>query len=371
MTKRICIIGGGNGAFAAAADLTLRGFTITMYCTPKHAHGIQGLLQDDDPVIHVVGVGPQGDAHIHKVTTDLDEALEDVDLIMPILPANSQEETAKELAPHLKEGSIICLAPGSCGGALVYAKVFHDLGVYDKVKICEMNTLPYATRLVDDHTVNILLEVKCLYFAAFPAKYNEELYPLVKEAYPAIELVTDVMEVALNNGNITTHAAPVVLNAGKIEYTGGPHYHYKEGITPSVAHVNEDIDAERLAICRAFGYKEVGAIERNYLAGYTAKCDTLYESYQSSKDIYMKIEGPNDLNGRYLTEDAPMSLVFCSDLSGVAGLVDVKTPIMDSVCYLASSLKQENYFSTGRTLEKIGLAGKTKEETLAFLQEGY
>lgn len=365
MTYKICIMGAGNGGFAAAADLTLRGFTINLYEDPRFKQNIEKLKDDK---INVTGVGSEGTAKVNMVTTDLAKALDGVDIIMPISPAFAQEDVAKSLVPHISEGMIICLTPGSCGGALVYGKIFKDNGVFDKVKLCEMQTLPYATRKVNDDTVKILLETKKMYFAAFPSKNNQELYDIVKKIYPNIELVNDVLETSLNNGNITSHPAPVVLNAGKIEYYG-KHFHYKEGITPSVANVNWDVDKERMAICKAFGYKEVNAMERLYLTGYAREnTETLYESYQTSEDIFLPIEGPNDLNGRYLTEDAPYSLVFCANLAKAVG---VETPIMNSVANLACSLKQENYWQTGRTLKDVGLDGKDINEMKEFLREGY
>lgn len=365
LIRKICVVGGGNGAFAAAADLTLRGYQVSIYTDARFARNIQHIQKSR--VIRIEGVGPVGDAKIHKVTTDLQEALEDVDIVMPILPAYAQEAVAKSLVPHVHDDMIICLAPGSCGGSLVYGKVFHDAGVFKKVKLCEMNTLPYATRKVDVDKVKILLVVKLMCFAAFPAKYNQELYDLVRPLYPEIVLVTDVLESALNNGNVTSHPAPVVLNAGKIE-SHDRHYHYREGITPSVARVNWKIDQERLSLCRAFGYKPVDALERLYLTGYGPKADNLYDAYQGSEGIFLDIEGPNDLSGRYLTEDVPCSLVFCANLARVA---QVKTPIMDSITELASALKEENYWITGRTLKKVGLDGKNVQEILRFLQEGY
>ena len=365
MIKRVCIMGGGNGGFAAAGDLTLRGFEVTLYEDPRFADSIKGVMETK--MINVEGVGPNGAAKLRKVTTDLADALSDVDIVMPISPAYAQENVANSLVPHIREGLVICLTPGSCGGALVYGKIFHENGVFDKVRLCEMQTLPYATRKIDDNTVKILLEAKVMFFAAFPAKYNQELYHLVKPLYPNISLVTDVLETSLNNGNVTSHPAPVVLNAGKIEYYG-KHYHYKEGITPSVANVNWDVDLERLAICRAFGYEEIDAITRNYMTGYTEKTDTLYEAYQSSKEIYLAIEGPNDLNGRYLTEDAPCSLVFCACIGDACG---VDTPVMDAITVLASSLKKENYWESGRTLDKVGLEGLSVDQIKNLLQNGY
>lgn len=363
--KRICIMGGGNGGFAAAADLTLRGFEVTLYEDPRFAASIEGIK--DDRTINLEGVGPVGKAVLRKVTTDLADAVSDVDIVMPISPAFAQETVAKTLVPHVKEGMVIFLVPGSCGGGLVYAKVFHEAGVLNKVKLCEVNTLPYATRKVNGNTVKILLRDPVIWFAAFPAKYNDELYQMVKPLYDSITPMTDVLECALNNGNIDSHPTPVVLNAGKIEYYH-KHFHYKEGITPSVARVNLKVNFERMAICEALGYKPIDIRDRLAITGYCPKKDDLYEAYQGSIGIFMDIEGPNDLSGRYLTEDAPCSLVFCANLARQLG---VKTPIMDSVANLASALRDEDYWVTGRTLDKVGLAGMTGEEMKKFVMEGY
>lgn len=365
MVKNIAIIGGGNGAFAAASDLTSRGYEVTIYEDPKFKSNVEGIIESG--IINCEGVGPVGEFKIKKVTLDLAEALEDADVIMPISPAYAQETVAKSLAPFLKSGDKIVLTPGSTGGALVFAKVLHDLGKLDGIKIAEMHTLPYATRKVDNKTVRILLMAKLMYFAAFPAKYNTEMYELVKPLFPGIKLVNDVLETSLNNGNASSHPAPVVLNAGKIEYYG-KHYHYREGITPSVAKVNQQIDNERMAICEAYGYDKVDIKERLYLMGYCPLTDNLYESYQGSKDIFLPIEGPNDLNGRYLTEDAPCSLVAMAEIGKALG---IDTPLMDSVVYLASALKDVDYWKTGRTLNKMGLDKKSKEEIQEFLQSGY
>ena len=60
-----------------------------------------------------------------------------------------------------------------------------------------------------------------------------------------------------------------------------------------------------------------------------------------------------------------------SERTELAKQVGVPTPLMDSVANLASALRDENYWETGRTLDKVGLAGMTKEEIKEFLVEGY
>ncbi len=361
---KITIIGCGNGAFATAGDLSSRGHQITLYVNRKHGKNFEEIKRYN--IINCIGVGPEGPVKIHKVTHDIEEAMADYDLIMPVIPSYAQDEIAESLLPYLKNGDKILLSPGSTGGALVFAKIFHDNRPKLKVKISEFHTLPYTARKVNPSTVNISLMCKILYFATFPAIYNEEMFAIAKDLYPASVMVEDVLESSMNNGNATTHPAPVVLNAGKIEYYG-KHYHYKEGMTPSVAGIVQLIDDERKNICRALGYKEVDIKERLYLMGYAPQADTVYESIQGS-DVFLPIEGPNDLGGRYLAEDAPLSLLAMSSLGRAVG---VETPLMDSIVHLGGALRGENYWETGRVLEHMGLDNKSITEIKEFLKYGY
>jgi opine dehydrogenase len=63
-----------------------------------------------------------------------------------------------------------------------------------------------------------------------------------------------------------------------------------------------------------------------------------------------------------------MSLV---PISSFGKEFDIKTQIIDSIIHLANVMMGENYFESGRTVEKLGLKGKTPEEIIKYLEEGY
>lgn len=361
---KITVIGCGNGAFATAADLSSRGYEVTLYVQEAHRKNFNVIRKNK--IIMCTGKGFNGPVKICEVTHDVEVAMKDPDIIIPVLPSFAHEDVAKTIAPYIRKGDKVFLSPGSTGGALVFAKVFRDFGKLDGVKLAEVHTLPYTARRVGQDGVNITLITEIMYFAAFPAKYNQEMYDLIHPIYPNLEMMTDCLETGLNNGNGTTHPAPMILNAGKIEYYGR-HYHYKEGITPSVGNVVQLIDDERKNICNAFGYKEIDIKDRLYAMGYCPRKDTVYECIQGSTDIFLPLEGPNDLNGRYLVEDAPYTLVC---MVSVAHAVGVKTPLMESVINLAGALKGEDYWDVGRTLDKIGLNKMTMEQIKNYLQNG-
>ena len=365
MKQKLCVLGGGNGGFAISADMALAGYQVTLYEDPAFVGAIEAILETK--TITLTGASRNGEAKLHKVTTDLQDAVSDADVIICSMPAFAQEVTARKLAKVVKPGQIVFLCPGSTGGALVYGRIFHEEGVKG-VRICEVQTLPYSTRKAGPAASHIKILVKALYFAAFPAKDTDSCYEVIKEMYPAVRKVTNVMETMLNNGNIVSHAPIMVLNAGRIGPDNTSYMHYKDGINHEVSYVLDAINEECMQLCRAFGLQETTNADRHFITGYTDKLgETSYESYHSSYS-FMLAKGPTTLNYRYLTEDAPYSMVTISSLAAELGL---KTPLMDAVANLGGALMQTNYWETGRTAKELGLAGKTLDEMKELLTNGY
>lgn len=365
MKEKLCVVGAGNGGFAIAADMALAGYRVTIYEDEAFAGGMKELFETK--TITLSGASRNGEAKMYKVTTDLQDAVSDVDVIICSMPAFAQEITARKLAKVVKPGQIVFLCPGATGGALVYGRVFHEEGVKG-VRICEVQTLPYSTRKAGPAASHTKILVKALYFAAFPAKDTDSCYEVISKMYPALKKVKNVMETMLNNGNIVSHAPIMVLNAGRIGPDNTTYMHYKDGINKEVSYVLDGINDECMQLCKAFDLAVTTNQDRHFITGYTdALAETSYDSYRSSYS-FMLAKGPTTLNYRYLTEDAPYSMVT---ISSVAQQLGLKTPLMDAVANLGGALMQTNYWEDGRTAEDLGLAGKTLEEMKDFLENGY
>jgi len=360
----ITVIGIGHGGLALAADMSLAGHNVTMYVSDKYKERVPDLFEKKS--ITLSGEGRKGNANLYDVTSDPIKAFEN-DLIIPVIPAYRQIELAHEISNYIREGHKIILIPGSTGGALVIGKILNEKQKMKNVIIGELHTLPYACRKSSNTEVSILLELKMLYFAAFPSKFNEALFNIIKEFYPVTQMKRDVLETSMNNGNPISHPAPIVLNAGRIEYAKGEYYHYREGITPSVARVLEKMEKERETICSYLGYDVIHPKDKIYLTGYGPLKESLYDSYHDS-EVFNSLKGPKDLNDRYLTEDTPHSLVAWAS---IAKNFKINTPIMNSIVTLASALNDTDYWLTGRTSEIMGIDGMNKEELKKFLHEGY
>ena len=81
----------------------------------------------------------------------------------------------------------------------------------------------------------------------------------------------------------------------------------------------------------------------------------------------MKMKGPENMKDRFITEDVPYGMVLISNLGD---MLNIPTPVHDSVIELCSTINGENYWETGRTVEKLGIKGLDVNNLKKFLTEG-
>ena len=93
MRRNVTILGGGNGARAAAAELSLLGHGITLY----EARAFRDQLNEVAAASEITAVGEiEGVARL-RVEADLEEAVADADLILIVVPTNVQRYFAESV----------------------------------------------------------------------------------------------------------------------------------------------------------------------------------------------------------------------------------------------------------------------------------
>lgn len=112
MDKPIAVLGGGAAAQTIAAHLTLKGFKINICEHPNFEEKFKPILEKG--TIECIGL-VEGIAKLHKVTTNLKEAIDDVELINIAIPALGHEVFFDELIPLLKDGQIVIVWSGDAG----------------------------------------------------------------------------------------------------------------------------------------------------------------------------------------------------------------------------------------------------------------
>ena len=363
MTKRYGVIGAGHGGKAMAAHLALMGFTVNLFNrTADHIEVIKkrGGIELESPQ-----GGPHGFGELALVTSNICEAIENVDVIMVVLPSSAHRDIAKAIAPHLKGGQIVILHPGRTCGALEFVKVMRENGCQANAIIAEAETFIYASRSDGPAQARIFRIKEAVPLAALPATCTGEVLAAIRDAYPQFIDGVNVLHTGMNNMGAIFHPALTLLNMGWIEATHGDYQFYIDGVTPSVALMLEVLDRERVTVASALGLRARTALEWLKMA-YDTSGQTLHEAVHNQPGYY-GIKAPSTLYHRYIFEDVPMSLVPIASLGKRYG---VSVRGMESMIQIASIIHRTDYWRRGRTVEKLGLDQWDVSELTRFVQDG-
>jgi opine dehydrogenase len=232
------------------------------------------------------------------------------------------------------------------------------------VTILETSTLPYGTRIVAPGTINLLLVAPHVMAAAVPKVRTAEAVGELHEMFACVAPGQNVLAAAFNNANPIVHPPGSLLNTGRIEYSGGDFYMYREGITESVARVIRQVYEESRSVARAFNFDMTDYRDIDFCT----TCSIMGVEFIAPFDtagVIASILGPCTVQDRYITEDLPFGLVPRSQFGQVVG---VSTPLIDGIVSIGSIVCREDYWQTGRTLEKLGLGGLDRTAILKIVE---
>ncbi|MEO1689600.1 MAG: NAD/NADP octopine/nopaline dehydrogenase family protein, partial [Pseudomonadota bacterium] len=247
MSRRICILGGGNGSCAAAADMVEGGHDVAWW--RRDGAAFDALRADG-----LRAIDHRGERRVRpRLQTDIGAAVQGAELILAPLPAFAQSDLADALAPHLRDGQTVFLPPGTFGSWLMLSRL-RAAGCTADVAFAETGTLPWLCRKADEATVRITTRASRLPTGVLPARRAEDALALISDAFPgAIEPVEDALSAALMNAGPIIHPPLILMNAGPIEHFDRWDIH-NEGTQPSIRRVHDALDAERIAVREALGY---------------------------------------------------------------------------------------------------------------------
>lgn len=360
-SMHVAVMGGGNGSHCIAADLVLKGLTVNMFELARFADQMKEVF--DTRQIEMSGVTGNGKATLNLVTSDIAEAVAEVEVIFLPLPGFTVPIYGHLLAPHLTSRHIVVIMPGTLS-ALEFLWTLRKHGNHEDVTIAETGGLPFATRLVAPGKVQTFHRRAVCGLASMPGNRVATVHEKIKHLYP-FQPKPNVIGTGLGHLCPLLHPAGTLLNAGRVERTHGEWYMYEEGMTPSVVKVIEGIDVERLEIGRQLGVELPTGVDMMVESAYGPR-GTLWESLNGSAGL-TPIKGPPSLSSRYVTEDVPYGLVAWASLGRAVG---VETPLMNSLINLGGAIMGQNCWEEGRNLEKMGLAGLDTEGIKGFLATG-
>jgi opine dehydrogenase len=355
----VAVLGGSNGAYATAADLTLGGHRVRLWRRKK---------EDLAPVVAGITLQAEaraGVAKLERATADLREAVDGADVVVVPLPATAHEDIGRRLAGVLTERQVVLLTPGTLG-SFVIAREIERAGGTLPLALAETGTLPYLTRKTGPAAVSAPVRAANLPVGVFPASRSKEALARITELFPATRPCVDAVDVALNNAGPVIHPPLVLVNAGAID--AGRFDIHAAGTTPSARRLIDGIDGERVAARKGWGYPaphyelatyydESRAAEGLYGAGARQK---LVASGLWSEILTFE--------HRYVTEDVALGLPF---FESAARTVSTASPTVSGLLGVFGTLLGTTLAGRGRDLDHLGLGECTLREVRELFHAGW
>jgi len=293
----------------------------------------------------------EGFGRIPVISTTIEKVIDGADVLMVVVPATAHRFMAETCAPYLKDGQVIVLHPGRTFGALEFRQILTEMKVKADVIVAEAQTFIYASRAIGPGHCRIFRVKNSIPVASVRAHLIPNVLKWLRMPYPQFVPGDNIFRTSFDNIGSVFHPSICTLNAGWIEDISDFQF-YVEGVTHSVAKVLEEIDTERVNVAAALGIRALTAREWLYLA-YNAAGPDLFNAMRANPG-YRGITAPTTLRMRYIQEDVPTSLV---PIASVGRMFGVETPAIDAIIRIAGVLTQEDYWASGRTVERLGIAG--------------
>lgn len=361
----IAILGGGNGAYAATADFTEDGHRVRFW--RRNADALAGLMAHR--TVEIKDYKSTRRIEIAVATPDIGEAVRGAELVLLPIPAFAEEDIAAALAPHLVDGQVLLITPGTFG-SFIMLRTLREHGCKADVAIAESGSLPYLARKHGPDTVAVATRATRLPTGVVPARLSSHAYAVMRQAYPCVEKLEDGLSGALMNAGPIIHPPLIIMNAGPLEGMPGKWDIHNEGTQPNIRRVTDALDGERIAIRKALGYAAPHFPLANH---YDPEAEEWmygnigHERLVDSGDWREVIKMTPDDTHRYVTEDVKLGLAFQASLADWLG---IPAPTTHALLHLSGLVYGENFLETGRTLESLGLDHLAPADLRAMLHSG-
>lgn len=341
---KIAVLGGGHGAYAAAADLGEQGHEVRLWRRNAAALSATITLLDER------GTRP---VKVNAVK-DIGEAVSGAELIVVPVPATAQMDIARAMAPHLRDGQVVFLPPGTFG-AYAMAQV-----VQREVLWAETGTLPYLARKRGPAEVAITIRAVRLPTGVYPERSAPRALEVIRKAYPSVEPCGNALSGALMNAGPIIHPPLILMNAAPLEHSERYDIH-NEGTQPSVRAVTSRLDAERIALREALGF---GPPHYPLADHYTSDRWMYGDAHKKLVDSGDWREQVDLHRHRYMTEDVVFGVAF---LASVARWAKQPAPVAEAMLAIGGAILGRDLAKGERTLEALGLSALSRQELFARL----
>ena len=342
----ITVVGAGHGGTTIAADLKMKGHLVTLLKTSKGLHTEHFYhIARNKGEITLLDHSVETAVHLDLVTTDVQLAITNAEIIIIYVQTNYHEDVIKRIIPFMNEDQIVLLEPG-------YLSTAYFLK-HEKEKIftiVEAQSSPIDCRIVEPGKVKVLFKNVRNPVAIFTNRNEKVIQEKLNTLDYNFVYLNSIIEAALHNPNLIVHTIGGIMSIPRIEHTKGDYWMYKEVFTPHVWNIVNSLDDEKMNVLEAIGAERLPYVEacryRNS-EDLTIDAKEAFLTYAKNSSP----EGPFVADSRFITEDVPEGLVLLESLGQMLG---IKTPTCSSLIDIASAALNVDFRKNARTVELLG-----------------
>ena len=206
---KIAVLGGGNGCYAAAIELTENGHEVRLW--RRDAASLQPVI--DQGGLSIKDRHGERDITIATVTASLEEAIAGARAAGNAATRHQPREPGSTVAPLLENEQVVFFPPGTFA-SFIFARALKESGNAADVTFCETGTLPYLARKHSPtRVVIVILQHAC------PLAHCLKETPIIpslcwSRLTPRFERTGNALSGALMNAGGIIHPPLIMMNAG-------------------------------------------------------------------------------------------------------------------------------------------------------------
>jgi opine dehydrogenase len=307
---RVAIIGSGGIG---------RGY---LACLARHAHSPilwspTGAAEIDFAGDAMLDVGGYLQCSIRPVIARrCAEAVDGAQAVIVAVRGNGMRAALDALAPHLESNQTVIISSHSSFAALYLHRLLARLGI--ELPIAAWATTALTARKTGPRGVHISGMRSKLDVATLPTRHAATGLSVCRQLFgDRFEPREDILSIMLSNLNPPTHVANMLGNLTRAER--GEDWPNYGSITSGVGRIVEAMDAERLALARAFGLS-VRSVQEHFVHSFGVAPGPVDQMAAAVYARRPELLGPKTLATRFITEDVPFGLVPLEVLGAIAGV---------------------------------------------------
>ncbi|MFN0162585.1 MAG: NAD/NADP octopine/nopaline dehydrogenase family protein [Burkholderiales bacterium] len=340
---RVAVIGHSslNIAPAVAADLAMRGFEVAWWPAPTEVTARGGLEVREG---HLLDAGRNGFAPVRPAGSPA-AALAGADAAVIDIPAADLLPQVSAFADALPAGALVHLQSHGYWPASRLGAAMPGRGVVFADSSAPTHAAAYAEGTVTAHARRRGLRFACV---------GGQAIATLEKLYPGAQAADNALETGLESINLMIHPGATLANLAALDRAataGAGFAFYGEGNTESAACLAEALDAERAAVCAAWGVRwrslrdTIGAL-------YGARGNTLREAI-SDCPFYAGLGAlPARAPAGWARTDLPFAL---APLVRLAGARSVAVPLHRAVLTVLGTVFDLDPWAYAPTLNDLGV----------------